>query len=116
MDRLTEEGVKVDMVLTDLPYGTINAKWDNVIPFDAMWGRINKIKKINAPVLLFGSEPFSSNLRMSNLKKYKYDWYWDKGTATGHLNAKKQPMRQIETISVFYDKQCNYIPQMIKRD
>ena len=116
MDKLIEEGVVVDAIITDLPYGTISAKWDNIIPFGAMWERINKIKKINAPVLLFGSEPFSSNLRMSNLKKYKYDWYWDKGTATGHLNAKKQPMRQIETISVFYDKQCNYIPQMIKRD
>ena len=73
MDRLIKEGVKVDMVLTDPPYGTTNYKWDSVIPFDKMWERVNKLIKPNGAVVLFGSEPFSSALRMSNIKNYKYD-------------------------------------------
>ena len=116
MDKLIEQGIKVDAIICDPPYGTIHAKWDSVIPFEDMWSRINKLRNPTTPIILFGSEPFSSALRMSNIKEYKYDWYWDKGTATGHLNAKKQPMRQIETISVFYKKQCLYNPQMVKRD
>jgi site-specific DNA-methyltransferase (adenine-specific) len=116
MDKLIEDGVKVDCILTDPPYGTVNCKWDSVIPFDKMWERLNKLIKPNGAIVLFGSQPFTSTLINSNIKNYKYDWYWDKGTATGHLNAKKQPMRQIEIISVFYKKQCTYNPQMVKRD
>ena len=74
MDYLIEQGVKVDMVLTDIPYGTTQCKWDSVIPFVPMWERINKVNKINGCVALFGSEPFSSQLRCSNIKNYKYDW------------------------------------------
>lgn len=68
MDKLIEEGVKVDMILTDPPFGTTKCKWDNIIPFDEMWNRLNKLIKPNSAIVLFGSEPFSSSLRMSNIK------------------------------------------------
>jgi site-specific DNA-methyltransferase (adenine-specific) len=91
--------------------GTTACKWDNVIPFDDMWKRLNALIKPNGAIVLFGSEPFSSLLRVSNLKAYKYDWKWDKTTATGHLNAKKQPMRANEDICIFYYKQPVFNPQ-----
>lgn len=101
----------VDLVLTDPPYGTTNCRWDTIIPFDLMWEQLSRIVKPNGAILLFGSEPFSSALRMSNINNFKYDWYWQKTTPTGFLNAKKQPLRNIETISVFYLKQPTYNPQ-----
>ena len=116
MDEIIKQGIKVDMVLTDPPYGTTQCKWDSIIPFDAMWSKIDKLSNINTPTILFGSEPYSSLLRTSNIKQYKYDWYWDKVRGVGHLNAKKQPMKNIETISVFYNKQPTYNPQMRERD
>ena len=105
------ESGSVDMVLTDPPYGTTACKWDGVIPFDKMWEQLNRIIKPNGAIVLFGSEPFSSALRMSNIKKYKYDLVWDKITKTNHLNARKQPLRQYENILVFYKKQPVYNPQ-----
>lgn len=116
IDKLVEEGIKVDCVITDLPYGTTNCSWDNIIPFEPMWEKLNKITKENGAIVLFGAEPFSSKLRMSNLKNYKYDWKWNKGRVTGHLNAKKQPLRLFEDVCVFYRKQCVYNPQMKPRD
>ena len=110
MDKLIEQGITVDTIICDPPYGTTSCKWDSIIPFDEMWERLNKLIKPNAAIVLFGSEPFSSALRMSNVKNYKYDWIWEKPTATGHLNAKKQPMRAYETISIFYKKQPTYNP------
>ena len=101
----------VDMILCDLPYGTTQCKWDSVIPFEPLWEQYKRIVKDNGAIVLFGSEPFSTELRHSNLKMFKYDWYWRKPKGTGHLNAKKQPLRDIETISVFYKKQCTYNPQ-----
>ena len=101
----------IDLILTDPPYGTTNCRWDTVIPFEPMWEQLNRIIKPNGAICLFGSEPFSSSLRMSNIKNFKYDWYWQKTTPTGFLNAKKQPLRNIETISVFYSKQPTYNPQ-----
>ena len=80
-----------------------------------MWKQLNRIIKPNGAIVLFGSEPFSSYLRMSNIKNYKYDWVWNKNTCTGSLLAKKRPMKSHEMISVFYKKQCNYNRQMIKR-
>ena len=94
--------------------GTTACKWDTVIPFDAMWERLNQLIKPNGAIVLFGSEPFSSALRMSNIKDYKYDWVWKKPRGTGHLNAKRQPLRDVENISVFYKKQCDYYPQFSK--
>ena len=111
MDRLIEEGIKVDMILTDPPYGTTACKWDNVIPFDEMWIRINELIKTNGAIVLFGNEPFSSNLRISNIKNYKYDWYWNKTKPVGFANAKKMPLKDVETISVFYKKMPIYNPQ-----
>lgn len=101
----------VDMVLCDLPYGTTACKWDTVIPFEPLWEQYKRIVKGNGAIVLFGSEPFSTQLRHSNVKMFKYDWYWRKPRGTGHLNAKKQPLRDIEIISVFYAKQCTYNPQ-----
>ena len=101
----------VDMILCDLPYGTTQCKWDTIIPFEPLWEQYNRVIKDNGAIVLFGTEPFSSHLRLSNLKYYKYDWIWDKVKGTGFLNAKKQPMRNHELISVFYKKQCTYNPQ-----
>lgn len=109
MDNIPDKSV--DMILTDLPYGTTQCKWDSIIPFEPLWQQYNRIIKDNGAIVLFGTEPFSSHLRLSNLKNYKYDWIWDKVKGTGFLNAKKQPMRNHELISVFYKKQCTYNPQ-----
>jgi len=99
----------VDMVLTDPPYGTTACKWDSVIPFDKMWERLNKLIKPNGAIVLFGSEPFSSALRMSNIKNYKYDWVWNKKRVSNPAMAKKQPLRSLENIVVF--NRHNYYPQ-----
>lgn len=114
MDYLIKEGIKVDCILTDPPYGTTQCKWDSVIPFEEMWERLNKIIKPNGAIVLFGSEPFSSQLRCSNIKNYKYDWIWKKEKGLGFLNSKKMPLRDTENISVFYSKSCLYNPQMRK--
>ena len=116
MDELIRGGVKVDAIITDPPYGTTACKWDLAIPFKEMWERVNKLVKDNGATILFGNEPFSSALRMSNIKNYKYDWKWDKVRGVGHLNAKKRPMMCIEDIIVFYKKQCIYNPQMRDRE
>jgi site-specific DNA-methyltransferase (adenine-specific) len=104
MDELIEQGVKVDAIITDPPYGTTACKWDSVIPFDEMWQRLNKLIKPNGAIVLFGSEPFSSALRMSNIKNYKYDWVWNKKAFANQMMAKKQPLRITENILVFNSK------------
>lgn len=106
----------IDAIITDPPYGTTACKWDNVIPFEEMWEQLNRIIKSNGAIVLFGSEPFSSALRMSNIKNYKYDWIWDRKKGSNFLNAKKQPLRSFENVCVFYKKQCTYNPQLIIRD
>ena len=102
----------IDLVLTDPPYGTTACKWDSVIPFEPMWKELKRIIKDNGCIALFGTEPFSSHLRMSNIKNYKYDWVWDKDRGFGVFLAKKQPLRTVENIMVFYQKQPTYNPQM----
>jgi len=103
MDRMIAEGVKVDAIITDPPYGTTACKWDSVIPFDEMWLRLNKLIKLNGAIVLFGSEPFSSALRMSNIKQFRYDWIWQKKGSNGNpLLAKKNPLKTHENVSVFY--------------
>lgn len=106
----------IDMILCDLPYGTTRCKWDSVIPFDRLWEQYHRIIKPNKAIVLFGSEPFSSLLRTSNLDDYKYDWIWNKKIPSGMCNAKIQPMRQTENISVFINGKSFYIPQMTDRD
>ena len=98
----------IDAIITDPPYGTTACKWDSVIDFELMWEQLNRIIKPNGAIVLFGSEPFSSALRMSNIKNYKYDWIWHKNNTSGFALAKKQPMRNHEIISVFYKKQSTY--------
>ena len=100
----------IDAIITDPPYGITACKWDLVIPFDLMWEQLNRIIKPNGAIVLFGSEPFSSALRMSNIKNYRYDWKWIKNIPSNFLNAKKQPLRACEDILVFYKKQTNYHP------
>jgi len=107
----------IDHILTDIPYGTTACKWDSIIPFEPMWKELKRIIKDNGCIALFGSEPFSSYLRTSNIKWFKYDWYWEKTKPSGFLNAKKQPLRKIEVVSIFYKKQCLYSPQnLIKKN
>lgn len=103
----------VDMILCDLPYGTTDCKWDIVIPFDKLWEQYNRIIKDNGAIVLCGVEPFSSHLRISNEKMYRYDWYWEKDKGSNFLFGNKQPMKVIETLSVFYKKQPTYNSQKI---
>lgn len=110
MDKLIEQGVKVDAIITDPPYGTTACKWDSVIPFDKMWERLNKLIKPNGAIVLFGSEPFSSLLRVSNLKNFKYDWIWEKQKASNFMGAKYGPLKYHETISVFSNNTHYYNP------
>ena len=105
----------IDMILCDLPYGTTACKWDVVIPFEPLWEQYKRIIKDRGAIVLFGSEPFSSYLRMSNIKQYKYDWVWDKKIGIGFQIAKYRPMQQHEIISVFGNGSINYYPIMVER-
>jgi DNA modification methylase len=100
----------VDAIITDPPYGTTACKWDSVINFELMWEQLNRIIKPNGAIVLFGSEPFSSALRMSNIKNYRYDLIWNKIRAAGFLNANRMPLKQHENISLFYGKLPTYNP------
>jgi len=91
--------------------GTTACKWDIIIPFDKMWSHLNRIIKPNGAIILFGSEPFSSYLRISNIKMYKYDWVWDKITGTDFLNANRKPLKAHEKIQIFYKSQPIYNKQ-----
>jgi len=110
MQKMIEKNLKFDAIITDIPYGTTACKWDIVIPFENMWKCLNNLKKEDSPVLLFGSEPFSSFLRTSNIKEFKYDWIWNKKLAGNGILAKKQPLKIHEIISVFYKHE--YLPIM----
>lgn len=101
----------VDMVLCDLPYGTTDCKWDSIIPFAPLWEQYNRVAKPNAPVVLFSAQPFTTKLIHSNLKQFRYCWYWKKNNVTGFSYARYQPMRCIEDICVFYKKMPCYNPQ-----
>jgi site-specific DNA-methyltransferase (adenine-specific) len=105
----------IDMILADLPYGTTACKWDNVIPFTTLWFHYWRVIKENGCIALFGSEPFSSRIRMTQINHYKYDWVWKKNTVTGLASAKYRPMKDYELISIFYIKQPNYFPQKVER-
>ena len=101
----------IDAIITDPPYGTTACKWDSVIDFKLMWEQLNRIIKPNGAIVLFGSEPFSSALRMSNIKNYKYDWIWNKRKAGNFALGNKQPLKTHEIISVFSLNTHNYYPQ-----
>lgn len=106
----------IDLIYTDLPFGTTQNKWDVIIPFDLLWKQYKRIIKSNGAIVLNAAEPFASMLRLSNLDWFKYDWIWDKRLGTGFLNAKKQPLRVHEKVCVFYKNQCTYNPQMFSKD
>ena len=108
MARLPDNSV--DVCITDPPYGATACKWDTVIPFDKMWEQLHRVVKDNGAIVLFGSEPFSSALRMSNIKNYKYDWVWEKDKPSNFALSKKQPMKYHENISVF--NKHRYFPVM----
>lgn len=106
------EDKSVDMILCDLPYGTTQNKWDSVIPLEELWKHYNRVIKDNGAIVLTAQTPFDKVLGCSNLKMLKYEWIWEKTTATGHLNAKKKmPMKAHENILIFYKKLPTYNPQ-----
>lgn len=104
----------IDLIICDLPYGTTQCAWDEVIPFDALWEQYRRIIKPGRAIILFGTEPFSSRLRLSNLEWFKYDWVWNKVKAANFLNANRQPMKVHEIISVFSEGPTYYVPQKTK--
>lgn len=107
----------IDLILCDLPYGTTDCSWDNIIDFNLLWEQYHRIIKDNGAIVLFSAQPFTTKLINSNLKNYKYSWYWIKNKCTGFTFAKHQPMRKVEDINVFYKKKPLYIPQgLIKLD
>ena len=114
MDELIALGVKFDAVITDPPYGTTACKWDSIIPFDEMWTRLEKLVKDNAPIVLFGSQPFTTKLISSKIELYKHSWVWDKKNISNPCSAKYQPLKQHEDIIVFGKNRVNYFP--IKTD
>ena len=103
----------VDMILTDLPYGTTACKWDVVIPFEPMWNEYNRVSKKDAATVLTACGLFEATLKLSNAKDFRYEWIWDKvNLFTNQMNAKTRPMRQHENVLIFYRKQPTYNPQM----
>lgn len=107
----TIEDKSIDLILCDLPYGTTPCDWDKEVPMELLWKQYERILKDNGVVVLFGQEPFSSYLRISNIDMYKYDWYWEKERLTNMFQVKRRPGKTVETISVFYNNQCIYNPQ-----
>lgn len=101
----------VDMILCDLPYGTTRNKWDSVIPFEALWAEYDRICKLNAAIVLFSQMPFTANLVASRPDLFRYEWIWEKAQGTGHLNAKKMPLKTHENVLVFYRTLPTYNPQ-----
>lgn len=112
LEVMPEIGEQVDMVLADLPYGTTRNSWDSVIPLAQMWEQYNRIAKPEAAIALTAQTPFDKVLGASNLEDLRYEWIWEKTSATGHLNAKRAPMKAHENILVFYKSPPTYNPQM----
>ena len=104
------EDKSVDVIIADLPYGTTACRWDTVLPFDKLWKQYERIIKDNGAIVLFGSEPFSSKLRMSNIENFKYDWVWEKNRGSNFALVKYQPMKEHEMISVFSYNTHKYYP------
>ena len=105
----------VDMILCDLPYGTTQCKWDTVIPFEPLWEQYRRVIKPNGAIVLTASQPFTSALVMSNPKMFKYDWCWKKNAGSNFGCVKFQPMKEHESVLVFYSGRAMYNPQMQER-
>ena len=116
MDRLIEDGIKVDMILTDPPYGITACKWDNIIPLDKMWERLNELIKPNGAIALFADGArFSALLINSNIKKYRHKWVWNKNNSAGFATVKIRPFQVCEDILIFGENKVNYYPIMEER-
>ena len=108
----------VDTIICDLPYASTACKWDRMIPLEPLWEHYKRVIKSKGTIVLFSSQPFTSRLVMSNLEWFKYEWIWDKALASGHLNAKKMPLRRHDNILVFSSQTMGnhtYNPQMVTR-
>lgn len=107
----------VDCIICDLPYGTTDCAWDSIIPFDKLWAEYHRITKPNAPIVLFGSEPFSTKVRQSNMKEFRYDWIWKKSQGANFVHAKVMPLKEHEIISVFIRERKGscYNPQGLRK-
>ena len=110
MHELINEDIKVDCILTDLPYGMTANEWDNIIPFKDMWECINGLIYDKTPIIFFASQPFTSKLVMSKLKWYRHEWIYQKRVGTNFSAVKYQPMKEHEEILVFGKKSPNYYP------
>jgi site-specific DNA-methyltransferase (adenine-specific) len=111
LDELPKIDQKFDLIFSDLPYGTTNCKWDTPIDLVRMWPLLWSVLKPNGAIVLFAQTPFDKVLGCSQIEHLKYEWIWEKTQATGHLNAKKMPMKSHENILVFYKKLPTYNPQ-----
>jgi site-specific DNA-methyltransferase (adenine-specific) len=114
MDKIADKSI--DAIICDLPYGTTACKWDTVIPFEPLWEQYKRIIKDNGAIVLFGSQPFTSALVMSNPKWFKYEWIWNKKRPTGFALVKKQPMKEHENILLFCKNQPTYNRQLKEKD
>jgi len=115
LDKLTEiSDANVDMILTDLPYGTTACSWDSIIPLDKLWEQYNRVVKENAAMVFTASQPFTTILASSNIKNFRYEWIWQKPQGTNPMNAKIMPLKSHENILVFYKTKPTYNPQMTK--
>ena len=106
----------IDMILADLPYGTTACKWDTIIPFDLLWEQYERVIKDNGAIVLTATQPFASELVMSNPKSYRHSWYWDKITGSNPMTAKYKPMPVVEEVLVFSKKTVSYMPIMVDAD
>lgn len=114
IEEMKKLDIKINCIIADVPQGITKNEWDTPFNLRKLWTVIEKIIEDNTPVILMSNQPYTTQLIMSNIKNYKYSWYWKKVRGRGHLNAKKQPLRVIEEICVFYKKQCYYSPVMVK--
>ena len=115
IERMKEiSGASVDLILADPPYGTTQNKWDSIIPLKEMWEQLWRVLKPNGAICIFAQTPFDKILGASMIKHLKYEWVWQKNKGTGHLNAKKMPMKNHENILVFYKKMPTYNSQKTK--
>ena len=105
----------IDMILSDLPYGTIACAWDTVIPFEPLWDQYKRIIKDNGAIVLTASQPFTTDLINSNREMFRYEWIWQKSHGSNYVSAKKMPIKEHENVCVFYKKLPTYNPQFQKR-
>ena len=114
IEEIKKLNIKVDCIIADIPQGITKNKWDTPFELKKMWEVIEMVTNDNTPIILMSNQPYTTYLIMSNIKNYKYSWYWKKVRGRGYLNAKRQPLRDIEEICVFHKKQCYYNPIMVK--